>query len=111
MARVRVTAATLKRLEAVERSFDEDDGPAGGVLLVPAIEYDLDTWERRAMAAQAKLVRESQEDVERRQAEEPQFAHPLPEPVVKGQRTHTPDPNRSQAAVPKRPPMPPTVTR
>lgn len=106
MARARVSASTLKRLEAVERSFDEDDGARGGVMRVPAI-MGLDEWEAIAMPMLAKLAASAAEDIERRQADQVQFVHPMPAPVVEGQRTHQPDPHRPQEArpIPPRPPM------
>ncbi len=107
MARARVTAATLKRLEAVERSFDEDDGQAGGVMKVPAI-MGLDEWEALAMPQLAALAAAAAEDIERRRVDHTApFAHPMPERVVNGQRTHQPDPRRAQEAqpMPPRPPM------
>lgn len=64
--RARVSAASLRKLDKVESMLFDDDGRSrGGVLLVPAIIYDLDAWERRAMAAQQRLVRETQEGIDR----------------------------------------------
>lgn len=56
----------MRKLDKVESLLFDDDGRSrGGVLLVPAIEHDLDSWERRAMAAQQRLVRETQEGIDR----------------------------------------------
>lgn len=79
---MRVPAATLKRLAAVEGAMFGDDGRArGGVMLVPAI-MTLEAWESVAMPALAKLAASAAEDIERGRANEPH-----------------------------RPPLPPTVTR
>jgi hypothetical protein len=60
--RARVSAASLRKLDKVESLLFDDHGQSrGGVLLVPPIEYDLDAWERAAMGAQQRLVRETQE--------------------------------------------------
>ncbi len=77
---------------------------------VPAI-LGLDEWEAVAVPMLAKLAASAAEDVERHRTNAVPLKHERLAPVVNGQRTHLPDPNRSQAAVPKRPPMPPTVTR
>jgi hypothetical protein len=106
-------ASTLRRLDKVESVLVAEDGSArGGVMRVPAI-LGLSEWEALAVPMQQELVRSSHEDLERRQAEEPAtYRHPMPARVVAAQRTHTPDPHRSQEAVPiKRPPLPPTLTR
>lgn len=113
MARARVTASTLKRLEAVERSFDEDDGARGGVMKVPAI-MGLDEWEAIAVPALAKLAANAAEDIERRQADEPRFVHPLPgalTPLVEGVHYHRPNPHRAQEARPLPPRPPKGLTR
>lgn len=101
----RVSAASLRRLDVIEQMIDDDEVRAGGVMKVPAI-MGLDEWEAVAGPMQQELVRSSHEDLERRVAEEPRFVHPMPAPVVTGQRTHTPDPHRKQEAVPM-PPLPP----
>lgn len=102
----RVSAATLRTLERVEARLDAPDEVGGGVMRVPPI-MSLDAWEALAVPSQQKLVRDSHEDVERRHADQVSFKHPMPAPVVNGQRTHTPDPHRAQEArpMPPRPPM------
>lgn len=105
MARARVSAATLKRLEAVERSFDEPDAALGGVMRVPPI-MGLDEWEALAVPELAALAASAAEDIERHRVDHTApFVHPMPAPVVKGQRTHPPEPHRKQEAVPM-PPRP-----
>lgn len=80
--RARVSAANLRKLDAVEALLlDVDGGQRGGVLCVPPIEYDLDAWERRAIASQAKLVQETHADIDRNA---PRSFDPetLPEPAA-----------------------------
>lgn len=68
---MRVPAATLKRLAAVEGAMFGDDGKArGGVMLVPPI-MAADAWEALAMPTLAKLAASAAEDIQRRHADEP----------------------------------------
>lgn len=100
-------ASTLRRLDRVETQLVAEDGSArGGVLLVPRIP-SLDEWEAVAVPMLAKLAAAAAEDVASRHADESHFVHPMPAPVVNGQRTHQPDPHRAQEArpMPPRPPM------
>lgn len=107
----RVSAASLRRLDVIEQMIDDDEVRVG-VMKVPPI-MGLDEWEAQAVPQLAALAASAAEDIERHRVDHTApFVHPMPAPVVKGQRTHTPDPHRKQEAVPiKRPPLPPTVTR
>lgn len=65
MARARVTAATLKRLGAVEAKVsgtDADGLPRQGVMLVPPI-LDVDAWEALAVPSQTKLMMDAFSDI------------------------------------------------
>lgn len=65
-------AALLRRLGKVEETvYDETGQRRAGVLCVPAIEYDLTAWERRAMAQQAALSHACREDLPVQQTPEP----------------------------------------
>jgi hypothetical protein len=108
--RARVSASSLRRLNQVEAQLFTDDGQSrGGVLLVPAIEHDLDAWERRAIDSQQRLVSETQAGIDRQAPFQP-IEQPMPASLVSS-HTHKPDPYRSQAPVPKRPPLPSKLMR
>lgn len=99
--RARVSATSLRKLDKVESMLFTDDGRSrGGVLLVPAIEYDLEKWEALALESQQRLVRETQESIDREGVVQP-LQQPMPASLVSS-HTHKPDPYRSQAPVPKR---------
>lgn len=104
------SAATLKRLSAVESSLlgDEDGGARRGVLLIPRI-LGCDEWEAIAVPKQAAAWSAAVEDT--RDGGAP--LRPVGEPLGvrrEGIDFHTPDPNRPQEARPKRPPLP-SITR
>ncbi len=110
--RARPLAATLRRLDRVDATLFGDDGERrGGVLCVPAIESDLNAWERRAMRQQAELRTSAAEDVGSAYLQP--YRDPLPGPLtpqIEGVHFHRPDPYRDQAPRPlpaKRPPLPP----
>lgn len=107
----RVTLATLKRLDAVERGMFNDTGERrGGVLRVPPI-LGLDEWQTLAMTTQVRLAQAAAEDIQRSIDNDPaQFRHALPDPVnpqIEGVHFHRPDPHRRQDA----PPLPPKPAR
>lgn len=58
-------ATRLRRLDKVEtRAFTDDGAVRGGVLLVPRI-LGIAEWEALAIASQQRLVRETQESIDR----------------------------------------------
>lgn len=68
MARARVTAATLRKIQAIEqRLHGTDTSPVPGVMLAPAM-LSLDAWESAAQASQVELVRATHADLDREHA-------------------------------------------
>lgn len=98
MPRARVTAATLRKLDAIEqRLHGTDTGPVPGVMLAPAM-LSLDEWEHAAQASQVELVRATRADLDREHA-----------PVIEHLRTLA-DPHDVTAAYkPRPPPLPPAA--
>lgn len=76
-------AALLKRLDKVESTIYDDTGrQRSGVLLVPAIEHDLDRWSERAMAQQAALAQAVREDTSIKAVDK--HTEPLPKTIKFG---------------------------
>lgn len=107
----RVTLATLKRLDAVERGMFGDEGASRvGVMRVPRI-LGLDEWQAIAMTTLAALAASAREDIDRCTPRTP-FVEPLPQALneqIEGVHFHRPDPHRNQAPVSKRPPSAPMI--
>ena len=77
MARARVTAATLRKLDAIERAFRAEPEARAGVMIAPPM-LSLSDWESAAQASQVELVRATHADIDRGMAPMLDHLHGLP---------------------------------
>lgn len=63
MARARVSAVALRKLDAIEQSLRAEPEARRGVMIAPPM-LSLSDWEHAAQASQVELVRATQADIE-----------------------------------------------